>query len=193
MKDLAQLKESILQEVTAEYSTRLEVVTNQEEEKINHIQSKIEEQLVTKKMALKKEAKSQLDRQQQSVLNQQKKEVLQVKHELLEQVYTQVVHVLSNWSGETLLLFIEGALSHLPTNQQMVLTLGEETIHNLPKKEQDELQHHYPHLTISEKVLPKQAGFVVTCDGVEYNYLFEELVKELKEDFSPILALKAFK
>ena len=125
-------------------------------------------------------------------MNAGKKEVLRVNRELLESVFEDVLQVMSTWSGETLRLFIESAIRKLPKQQQTTLIFGEETVSRLSDDDKHALTSQFNFVHIDEATLPKKAGFVLKQEGIEYNYLFEALIEDLKEEYSPILAKKAF-
>ena len=99
---------------------------------------------------------------------------------------------MSTWSGETLRLFIESAIRKLPKQQQTTLIFGEETVSRLSDDDKHALTSQFNFVHIDEATLPKKAGFVLKQEGIEYNYLFEALIEDLKEEYSPILAKKAF-
>ena len=192
MKDLEQLKQLILADLEKESKQRIEVATKEQEERINQMNAQYSQQEMAKKTALKQEAKSQYEKEQQTILNASKKEVLRVKRELLESVFEDVLQVMSTWSGETLRLFIESAIRNLPKQQQTTLTFGEETVSRLSDEEKHALTSQFAFVHIDEATLPKKAGFVLKQEGIEYKYLFEALIEDLKEEYSPILARKAF-
>lgn len=192
MKDLEQLKQLILADLEKESKQRIEVATKEQEERINQMNAQYSQLEMAKKTALKQEAKSQYEKEQQTILNASKKEVLRVKRELLESVFEDVLQVMSTWSGETLRLFIESAIRKLPKQQQTTLTFGEETVSRLSDEEKHALTSQFAFVHIDEATLPKKAGFVLKQEGIEYNYLFESLIEDLKEEYSPILARKAF-
>ena len=45
---------------------------------------------------------------------------------------------------------------------------------------------------MSQTTLKQKVGFVLQQSGIEYNYLFDALLKDLKQEYSPELAKKAF-
>ena len=192
MKDLEQLKQLILADLEKESKQRIEVATKEQEERINQMNAQYSQQEMAKKTALKQEAKSQYEKEQQTILNASKKEVLRVKRELLESVFEDVLQVMSTWSGETLRLFIESAIRKLPKHQQTTLTFGEQTVSRLSDEDKHALTSQFTFVHIDEATLSKKAGFVLKQEGIEYNYLFEALIEDLKEEYSPILARKAF-
>ena len=190
MKDLEQLKQLILADLEKESKQRIEVATKEQEERINQMNTQYSQQEMAKKTALKQE--SQYEKEQQTILNASKKEVLRVKRELLESVFEDVLQVMSTWSGETLRLFIESAIRKLPKQQQTTLTFGEQTVSRLSDEGKHALTSQFAFVHIDEATLPKKAGFVLKQEGIEYNYLFDALIEDLKEEYSPILARKAF-
>ena len=192
MKDLEQLKQLILADLEKESKQRIEVATKEQEERINQMNAQYSQQEMAKKTALKQEAKSQYEKEQQTILNASKKEVLRVKRELLESVFEDVLQVMSTWSGETLRLFIESAIRNLPKQQPTTLTFGEDTVSRLSDEDKHALTSQFAFVNIDEATLPKKTGFVLKQEGIEYNYLFEALIEDLKEEYSPILARKAF-
>ena len=192
MKDLEQLKQHILADLEKESKQRMEVATKEQEERISQMNVQYSQQEMAKKTTLKQEAKSQYEKEQQTILNASKKEVLRVKRELLESVFDDVLQVMSNWNGETLRLFIESAIRKLPKQQQTTLTFGEDTVSKLNDEEKKLLTSQFPFIQLDETTLPKQTGFVLSQEGIEYNYVFKDLIQDLKEEYSPILARKAF-
>ena len=192
LKDLEQLKQKVLQEVTDEYSQKLAVATKVEEERLNEANARLSEQEMTKKASLKKAAKNQLEREKQAIQNASKKEVLQVKRELLTSVYDETVRVMSNWSGETLVTFISGAISSLNLSDSQELVFGEQTVDLVTDEQKQALTTQFPNISISTETIAKKAGFVIMHGGIEYNYLFDELVNDLKLDYSPVLAKMVF-
>ena len=191
MKDLAQLKEKILQDLHEEYTHKLSATRHQEEERVNAENMRLEEELVADKQAYKKLAKQQYEREQQSIINASKKQLLETKRTLLEQVYAASLEVMTNWQGETLVGFINGVLEKLNLSGEYELVFGEITKVYVT----DEVLWQLTAIggvSISEEVLPKKAGFIVRQSGVDYNFIYSELLADLKQEFSPVLAKKAF-
>ena len=62
----------------------------------------------------------------------------------------------------------------------------------MSEEDKHALTSQFNFVHIDEATLPKKAGFVLKQEGIEYNYLFEALIEDLKEEYSPILARKAF-
>ena len=75
-------------------------------------------------------------------------------------------------------------------NNQQTLTFGEDTVSRLSDEDKHALTSQFAFVNIDEATLPKKAGFVLKQEGIEYNYLFEALIEDLKEEYSPILARK---
>lgn len=191
MKDLEQLKQQVLKEVEEDFSHQLAVATKEEEERTNVMNATLEEQEVAKKTQLKQRAKQLWDKEKQSLVNASKKEILQEKRRLLDSVFDEVYSLMSGWSGVTLVQFIQSAVAQLPKQGKITLVLGEATASQLSQEDIHQLKNA-SELEVSQTTLKQKVGFVLQQSGIEYNYLFDALLKDLKQEYSPELAKKAF-
>lgn len=191
MKDLEQLKQQVLKEVEEDFSHQLAVATKEEEERTNVMNATLAEQEVAKKTQLKQRAKQLWDKEKQSLVNSSKKEILQEKRRLLDSVFDEVYSLMSGWSGVTLVQFIQSAVAQLPKQEKITLVLGEATASQLSQEDIHQLTNA-SELEVSQTTLKQKVGFVLQQSGIEYNYLFDALLKDLKQEYSPELAKKAF-
>ena len=191
MKDLEQLKQQVLKEVQEDFSHQLAVATKEEEERTNVMNATLAEQEVAKKTQLKQRAKQLWDKEKQSLVNASKKEILQEKRRLLDSVFDEVYSLMSGWSGVTLVQFIQSAVAQLPKQEKITLVLGEATASQLSQEDIHQLTSA-SELEVSQMTLKQKVGFVLQQSGIEYNYLFDALLKDLKQEYSPELAKKAF-
>lgn len=191
MKDLEQLKQQVLKEVEEDFSHQLAVATKEEEERTNVMNATLAEQEVAKKTQLKQRAKQLWDKEKQSLVNASKKEILQEKRQLLDSVFDEVYSLMSGWSGVTLVQFIQSAVAQLPKQEKITLVLGEATASQLSQEDIHQLTNA-SELEVSQTTLKQKVGFVLQQSGIEYNYLFDALLKDLKQEYSPELAKKAF-
>ena len=191
MKDLEQLKQQVLKEVEEDFSHQLAVATKEEEERTNVMNATLAEQEVAKKTQLKQRAKQLWDKEKQSLVNASKKEILQEKRRLLDSVFDEVYSLMSGWSGVTLVQFIQSAVAQLPKQEKITLVLGEATASQLSQEDIYQLTNA-SELEVSLTTLKQKVGFVLQQSGIEYNYLFDALLKDLKQEYSPELAKKAF-
>ena len=191
MKDLEQLKQQVLKEVEEDFSHQLAVATKEEEERTNVMNATLAEQEVAKKTQLKQRAKQLWDKEKQSLVNASKKEILQEKRRLLDSVFDEVYSLMSGWSGVTLVQFIQSAVAQLPKQEKITLVLGEATASQLSQEDIHQLTNT-SELEVSQTTLKQKVGFVLQQSGIEYNYLFDALLKDLKQEYSPELAKQAF-
>lgn len=189
MKDLEQLKQQILAEVEEASQQELAVATKKQEERTNAANASLASQEVAKKTALKQRAKASWDKERQSLLNQSKKEILQVKRDLLNSVFDDVYTLMTQWRGETLVTFIQSAASGLDTSSPVTLILADGTVDHLSASDRAALEES---LTISPEVISHQEGFILRQGGIDYNYCYDALIADLRQEYSPELARNAF-
>ena len=75
--------------------------------------------------------------------------------------------------------------------EKITLVLGEATASQLSQEDIHQLTNA-SELEVSQTTLKQKVGFVLQQSGIEYNYLFDALLKDLKQEYSPELAKKAF-
>jgi len=183
LKDLEQLKQQVLKEVEEDFSHQLAVATKEEEERTNVMNATLAEQEVAKKTQLKQRAKQLWDKEKQSLVNASKKEILQEKRRLLDSVFDEVYSLMSGWSGVTLVQFIQSAVAQLPKQEKITLVLGEATASQLSQEDIHQLTNA-SELEVSQTTLKQKVGFVLQQSGIEYNYLFDALLKDLKKEYN---------
>ena len=86
----------------------------------------------------------------------------------------------------------------IPTPELLDIFSIRYTYHNLKVLLKEKFaKKDFSHLLIpigrySLVTLKQKVGFVLQQSGIEYNYLFDALLKDLKQEYSPELAKKAF-
>ncbi len=145
------------------------------------------QQEMAKKTALNKKQNHNTKKSNRLFWTQVKKKSC-VKRELLESVFEDVLQVMLTWSGETLRLFIESAIRNYQNNNKQLLLLERQLFLDWARKINMLTSAIY--FCPSMKQLFQRKWFVLKQEGIEYNYLFEALIEDLKEEYSPILARK---
>ena len=123
----------------------------------------------------------------QQAANQGRNRLLAHKQQLLQQLYEQAFTKMSDWHVEQVAYFVQGVCRQMELTDA-TLVLGERTDYA-----REAVRALLPEtITLSDDVLPEQAGFVLRVAGIEYNYGFDALLQQLKKDFTTELAHRAF-
>ncbi|MBL1229509.1 hypothetical protein IW492_09720 [Enterococcus sp. BWB1-3] len=176
--------EKIVEQILEKGTREAEAVKKSE---VNRIESNFYEQIaaldIQKKQQITKNAElsKKIFRQKQ---NRQQLEVKQAtlnsKQELLGQLFKETTEKMKQWDTETFQQFASGMLSKLDLSGEVVFNAGEYSKDKISQTWLDQFATDKLTLQLSEKIIPKESGFVLAKDGIEYNFLFSTLVQEVQ-------------
>ncbi|MGX7030882.1 ATPase V [Vagococcus zengguangii] len=163
------------------------------EDKFNREQAFInqenEQQLKKQIQIVEKKYKQQRDRQQ--VVFRQ--EALHHKQEVLTRYFEEAIEKMNAWSQDDTQTFSEQLLQTIPLTTPMTIQVGELSRAYLNQDWVLRMNQQYNRqMRLLEEVIPKQAGFILNDHGVQYNFIFENLVKELQPTMGVELAKRLF-
>ncbi|MBL1226969.1 V-type ATP synthase subunit E [Enterococcus sp. BWR-S5] len=176
-KIVEQILEKGKDEIATYKSAEKERIEKNFDEQVAAIEIQEKNQLDKNTELTKKAFKQKQNRQQLDV----RQETLNRKQELLTQLFKETVEKMNEWDTATFQNFAANVLSNLQLTGEVQLDAGE---YSQDKLSQEWLnQFHTDKLTVqlSDTVIPKESGFVVVKDGIEYNFLFSTLVQEIQK------------
>jgi len=158
-KEFARINQEVhaeLEEMKAEHKKQLE--KNLENLENNYKQTKNRQQMI----------------QKQTILNQ--------KQAILERVFSEAVTKMENWSVADQLDFAHNALEKMSLQEPFTFIPGEKSSTIFTAKwleEQNQLLHC--ELVMGKAPITNQAGFILDKEGVQYNFLYQRLVREIQQ------------
>ncbi|EOL44172.1 hypothetical protein [Enterococcus caccae] len=126
----------------------------------------------TNKAFKQKEHRQQLEIKQ-ATLNQ--------KQDYLEQLFSESIERMNQWTPAEFQEFAEQIMSQLPIEGEANLKLGELSKGKLSYQWLLDHATEKMKLHLDPEVIPSVGGFIVSKEGIEYNFLFSSLVQEIKK------------
>ncbi|MFP7384052.1 V-type sodium ATPase subunit E [Enterococcus hirae] len=124
---------------------------------------------------------------------QVKQEILNVKQEVLQRLFTEATLQLENEPKEEQLALMKQMIQTLPINGTARLIPGEKSADILTSAVIAEWNEELPFELIREDFTEKaQAGLIIDDAGIQYNFLFSHLIKEIQETMSAEIAKELF-
>ncbi|MPN05280.1 V-type proton ATPase subunit E [bioreactor metagenome] len=192
MKDLQSLSEQILNKTKAKGQSKLEDAEKISVAKIEESRLTLVEQQKARKAAILKKVANDFDREQQTLKNKERNAVLREKQVILKSVFQQALEKMNTWDESHFAQFLNGVLAQTDASKAYSIVPGAKSISHFKGKELQQLLAKYPAVKISEESIPNKAGFILQEGGVDYNYCFDELIEDVKNDFAAELATLAF-
>lgn len=191
MKELETLSKQIMDRVKQEGTQKV-----MEQEKI--LSQKLEEnrlrlvgQHKTQKKLIESRSKDDYERQVQSLKNAKRNRILSEKQNVLSAIFDDAVKKMEAWDSATFQTFVKDVLSQFDT-EQITVVPGEKSAFHFTDAFIQSLKTSKPTLKVEKESIKNQSGFLVGIGGVDYNFFFDQMIAEIKKEFSPKLASLAF-
>jgi V/A-type H+-transporting ATPase subunit E len=120
------------------------------------------------------------------------RELLAYRRELLDEIFDLAVKKLRAISGKEYMDIFLSAIGDL--SGSFTLLTGEHSVEKLNAKVIEEAVRSKNGLsiTIDPKPIPDKSGFIIKDDRVEYNFLFEDLIEDIKNEQSAQILKEVF-
>lgn len=149
-----------------------------------------------KERQLKKQAEM-LDKKYKQLHNRQEVEarqtILNEKQRYLEQLFVQAAEEMAAWSAEKMQDFAQKALVNLDLDHEVQFISGEYSKKAYSADFIAQMNTRLPFsMKLADEIIDKQAGFIIDDGGVQYNFIFENLIKDIQTTMSFDLANQLF-
>ncbi|EJC3743841.1 ATPase V [Enterococcus faecium] len=188
-KIISQMNEAAEQERAAlEQEERMKIDQNFEQKR-TQVETEHQKQKEKQIELLEKKYRQLRNRQQVEV----RQENLNAKQEFLRRLFADAVTEMENWDESEQIQFIKNALYSLPLTGKVAFIAGEKSAAYLSQTLLDEWNNELPFMMIlSDETVADQAGFLITDQGVQYNFLFSSLVQDIQGTMSFEIANQLF-
>ncbi|MGM9902987.1 hypothetical protein A5844_001734 [Enterococcus sp. 10A9_DIV0425] len=166
--------------------------------------AKIDQQINAERMRIEAEYEKQkakeletIEKTYRQLRNRQQVEVrqsaLNEKQEFLRRLFEEAQQELETWEASKQLDFMEACLHSLSLSGEVILIPGEKSVSLLTKDVVEQWNQALPFtLCLSEQVVPKQSGFLIDDQGVQYNFVYSNLIQEVQEKMRFEIAKQLF-
>ncbi|MDO5457196.1 MAG: hypothetical protein Q4F26_02540 [Atopococcus tabaci] len=192
MKDIENLRSGVIEKITRHGDEKVEA----KEQEINEelaaysAQSDLVKERDFERITQK--YNSLLTQNKQSYKNEKRNNLLGVKEGIIGEVIQEALAKLQLFEEEQLVPFIEQALSQIDGNKPHTIQFGDQTIDKISEELLDRLKAENIELIISDQTIQRSSGFIVEQDGIEYNYIFEDLIKEIEPELKVDISKEVF-
>ncbi|MBO0460765.1 MULTISPECIES: V-type ATP synthase subunit E [Enterococcus] len=165
---------------------------------------KIDQQVTSERARLEAEYEKskareleEIEKNYRQLRNRQQVEVRQAtlneKQEFLHRLFTEARQELENWSVEDQLSFMFEMVQTLSLSGDVSLFAGEKSAAILTNEVLETWNQILPFtLHLGERTIAKEAGFLIDDQGVQYNFIYSDLVQEVQEQMRFEIAKQLF-
>ena len=166
--------------------------------------NEIDQEFETKRLKLENDFQKQkarqlegIERNYRQLRNRQqvesRQQTLNEKQNFLQRLFTEATTQLESQPKEAQIDLMTEMLHTLTLTGQVRLILGEKTVDHVSLELIDKWNNELPfELVLDEEVIEKQAGFLIDDQGVQYNFLYRNLIREVEETMRFEIAQQLF-
>ncbi|MDT2835513.1 ATPase V [Enterococcus durans] len=166
--------------------------------------NEIEQEFETKRLKLENDFQKQkarqlegIERNYRQLRNRQqvesRQQTLNEKQNFLQRLFSEATTQLESQPNEAQIDLMTEMLHTLTLTGQVRLILGEKTVDHVSLELIDKWNNELPfELVLDEEVIEKQAGFLIDDQGVQYNFLYRNLIREVEETMRFEIAQQLF-
>ncbi|MGX7108733.1 hypothetical protein [Facklamia miroungae] len=179
MGDIETLQNKILGKVQATGEAKVQELQKELSQALEDYKNRLNKQFEHDKENFIRKQEQQFEIRKQSLANELRNSELTHKQKLLEEIIQDVPNQLNHSIASDLNQMIQSAIQKLDTHQAFELKIGEKSRQFISDDQANELHATFDNMHWGENIA-KKSGFILTQAGMNMNYLFEDVINELK-------------
>jgi len=192
MADLKEMTERVVEREEETIRQDVEEKRKNVEDEIQSTKEKIEKEKERKKDSIEAEVEQNFLIQKNTLQNQQRNNILESKQTIISKLMDDAKKELNEINSEQFKSFTEGVLKQFESLEAVDLVVGEKTVGMIDQTWLDQLNLSGLDVNLSEETIRNKAGIIVQQKGIEYNFLLDELVEEIKSDIVSKISKELF-
>lgn len=191
MADLKLLTDRLMENKRSE----IQVVIQEAEKEAQQLIQASNENLATEKQRrqerIQAEQKAQYEKDKNALSNQKRNQLLAEKQQAITAVFDSAKERMEQLNQEEFQQFLAAVLEQYE-NKEVELVVGEKSRSFVSSQWIEKQNQAGKAVRLSDEQVSKKAGFVIRHKGIDYNYIFDALVNDTREDVLPTVSQKLF-
>lgn len=192
MSDLKLITERMIEKKKAEVQQTIRQAEIEAKEKVAVAEKELALEEVEEKKAIDRRLASDFEKNKDSLENYKRNQLLGEKQVALKEVFKEALFAMEQWNETEFQSFLLAVLRQFKEIKNLELALGEKSVEKVSESWIEKVAQEGISVTLTAETINKKAGFILKNKGIEYNYLFEDLIAELKNQLVPSVSKKLF-
>lgn len=191
MADLKLLTDRLMENKRSE----IQVVIQEAEKEAQQLIQASNENLAVEKQRrqerIQAEQKAQYEKDKNALSNQKRNQLLAEKQQAITAVFDSAKERMEQLNQEEFQQFLAAVLEQYE-NKEVELVVGEKSRSFVSSQWIEKQNQAGKAVRLNDEQVSKKAGFVIRHKGIDYNYIFDALVDDTREDVLPTVSQKLF-
>lgn len=192
MADLKLLTERVVEKEKAAMRKEIEETKIQAEEELQAFESEEVQKRTRQKEEIKNKAEQRYTIRKNTLEIKRRNEVLTGKQNILNAVFKEANTKLDNLDKADFKAFTLGVLNQFDEDAALTIKLGAKSAATFDKTWLDAFTGKTFIVRVSEETIANESGFIIEKDGIDYNFLFNNLIEDIKMDILPEISKELF-
>ena len=192
MADLDKITQQVIDKEKVSLDNQIKKERENAEEEIQAAKQSAEEKKQRQFERIDQDINNQYEIELNSISINERNEKLKIKQSYIEQVLNKVQSKLDAIDAESFKSFTTDILKQFSDAKHLNLVLGEKSKGLIDDNWLSSINVDGLDVSLSDKTVPNESGFLLEDENIEYNFLFSELIKNNKNEYIRQIDQKLF-
>ncbi|MGB3160400.1 V-type ATP synthase subunit E [Carnobacterium sp.] len=193
MSDLKLITDRMIEKKKAEIQETIHQIELEAKETIALAEVKLAEEKEKQLKLIDNRLAEDFEKNKNSLENQKRNTILAEKQYFLSNIFEDAQKTMENWNDSEFQEFLLSVLVQFSSLDTIELVLGEQSSTKVSESWIVNVVQKSLPVTLSAETINRKAGFIIKdSTGIQYNYLFDSLITEVRSQLIPSVSKKLF-
>ncbi|EDP67982.1 V-type ATPase, subunit E [Carnobacterium sp. AT7] len=180
MSDLKLLTERLIENKKAEVQVKIKEAEAEKAQLLEESARSLAEEKAKQISLIDSRLARKFEQDKHTLQINKRNELLSEKQKMLKLVFNKAEEQMNQWTDTEFQQFLLSVLKQHKDSESIELILGQYSIDKVSDDWINKVAKEEVNIQLSTETISKKNGFILKKTGIEYNYLFDELVKDIK-------------
>ena len=180
MSDLKLLTERLIENKKAEVQVKIKEAEAEKAQLLEESARNLAEEKAKQISLIDSRLARKFEQDKHTLQINKRNELLSEKQKMLKLVFNKAEEQMNQWTDTEFQQFLLSVLKQHKDSESIELILGQYSIDKVSDDWINKVAKEVVDIQLSAETISRKNGFILKKTGIEYNYLFDELVKDIK-------------
>ena len=180
MSDLKLLTDRLIESKKAEVQEKIKEAEIEKEQLLSESDVNLAEEKAKQINLIDSRLARKFEQDKHTLQINKRNQLLIEKQKVLTTVFNEAEEQMNQWTDLEFQQFLLAVLKQHKDSESIELIVGQHSVDKVTNDWIDKVAKEVVNVQLSTETISKKNGFILKKNGIEYNYLFDELVKDIK-------------
>ncbi|WP_373472179.1 V-type ATP synthase subunit E [Carnobacterium alterfunditum] len=192
MSDLKLLMDRLIENKKAEVQDKIKKAEAEKVEMHTEAANKLATEKTKQLTLIDSRLARQFEQDKHTLQINKRDQMLSAKQKVLKTVFNEAEEQMNQWTDSEFQQFLLRVLQQHKDSKSIELILGQNSLDKVSTDWINGTAKKVANVQSSTEFISKKNGFILKKDGIQYNYLFDELIKDIKGQLVSSVSKKLF-